>query len=272
MDPNTVVHQHSSAGGHLFRSRHQRCFSAMSRRALTLLLASHLSHRGRGEMNHPYSGAAGYIYANEHPSPPPAPQSKNPYSKLPSFVPSPSSITSNPILVPRKTPHSSPRTSHDTSWSTEGTYTRTQRPKYDDVTDPPARPRGNSLSRPLIPLRAPISHPYQQRHNTSWIDYSGENPTVDANGNAMLIVPPARSTSRLPLPLEAAPSTSPKMTPYERDGDPLSLRRSAFMPHEPGPFDAERAMRASWRNNIQRRIRRAVRRLRRLMCVSSIHL
>ncbi|KAJ6562744.1 hypothetical protein DFH09DRAFT_1159544 [Mycena vulgaris] len=206
-------------------------------------------------MNHPYSGAAGYIYANEHPYTPVDSRPKNPYGKLPSFVPSPSSIKSNPLQAHAP----SSRKSHDSSWSTEGTYTRTQRPKHDDT--PVGRPRGNSQSRPPIPLRVPILHPYQQR-SASWVDLTDDSPTTKAKTNVM-IVPPERSTSRPPN----------RMTPYERDGDPLSLRHSAFVPYEPRPFEAERARAkkaASWRGKIQnaleqRRLRRALTRLRRLM-------
>ncbi|KAJ7764115.1 hypothetical protein DFH07DRAFT_956134 [Mycena maculata] len=220
-------------------------------------------------MDHPYSGTAGYIYANEHPYTPVDPQPKNPYSKLKSFVPSPSSIISNPIPTPNshQRPQTSPRTSHDSSWSTEGTYTRTQRPKHADPS--PARPRGLSQSQPLIPLRAPVAHPYQQQ-NSSWID----DTDVEADAAAPNAAP-------FVLPLGAAPPRGPKMTPYERDGDPLSLRRSAFVPYEPRPFEraleAERAARGKntpWRIKIQpaleqRRIRRAIaasiQRLSRLM-------
>ncbi|KAJ7898388.1 hypothetical protein B0H13DRAFT_2337558 [Mycena leptocephala] len=183
-------------------------------------------------MNHPYSGAASYIYANEHPYTPVDPQSRNPYGKLPSFIPSPSSIISNPIPIPRK--------SHDSGWSTEGTYTRTQRPKYDDGDAPPLR-RGLSHPRPLIPLRAPVSHPYQQQ--------AGSASWVNESTNATYIRPQVRSTS---LPGHSrAPNM--KMTPYGRDGDPLSLRRSAFVPYEPRTFEREAAG-TSWRRRIQVRL------------------
>ncbi|KAJ7691403.1 hypothetical protein B0H17DRAFT_1286336 [Mycena rosella] len=173
--------------------------------------------------------------SNAHPYSPTESKPKNPHGKRPtssSVLQSPASPTSN----------STPRKSHDSSWSTEGTYTRTQRPAQ--------RPRGLSQPTPLRPLRVPISHPYQQR-SASWVDL-----TEDDGPN--IILPPARSTSR------------PRMTPYERDGDPLSLRRSAFVPYE---ADRARARKeASWRVKIQHvldqwRFRRAIKRLRRLMCV-----
>ncbi|KAJ6540722.1 hypothetical protein B0H19DRAFT_1078122 [Mycena capillaripes] len=179
-------------------------------------------------MNHPYSGAAGYIYANEHPYTPVDPRAKNPYSNLPSFIPSPSSITSN----------SSPRRSHDSSWSREGTYTRTQRPKHDSVDAPPLQ-HELSQPRPLIPLRAPIARPYQQRTGAaSWINKSAE---------ATFIRPQPRSTS---LPGHSRPPNM-KMTPYGRDGDPLSLRKSAFVPYEPDPSERTAETSRSWRTRIQ---------------------
>ncbi|KAJ7494995.1 hypothetical protein FB451DRAFT_1213054 [Mycena latifolia] len=221
-------------------------------------------------MNHPYSGAASYIYANEHPYTPVDPRSKDPYSKLPSFVPSPSSITSSP----------SPRRSHDSSWSTEGTYARTQRPTNDagdsrGKTIPFRRGLSQSVV-PRIPLRAPISYPYQQRNasvSVSWF----EDPTEETEGpdlkitSSTYIHPTTRSTSLPGHSRSQAPKTQMTMTPYALDGDPLSLRRSAFVPLERAEAGAKPS---SWRTRFQvrsrlaleqRRIRRALRRLRRLM-------
>lgn len=208
-----------------------------------------------------------HLHPPQHPYTPPDTTPKNPYSKLPSFVPvssqstscapltvpphiqSPSSITSNPIPSPR-------RKSHDTAWSTEGTYTRTQRPRHDDSPAPPTRPRGLSQPPPLIPLRSPVSHPYQQR-KSAWADDAAPAPAPTNAAAAVFIVPPARSTSTLPA--SSARSTSalaPRMTPYARDGDPLSLRRSAFVPYEPRPFEeADRARARTWRKKIQVRLR-----------------
>ncbi|KAJ6559533.1 hypothetical protein B0H19DRAFT_1375693 [Mycena capillaripes] len=177
------------------------------------------------QMNHPYSGTASYIYANEHPYTPVDPRAKNPYSNLPSFIPSPS-ITSN----------SSPRRSHDSGWSREGTYTRTQRPKHDSV-DAPHLQRGLSQPRPLIPFHAPISHPYQQRAAAaSWVHKPADATFIRSQG---------RSTS---LPGHSRPPNM-KMTPYGSDGDPLSLRKSAFMPYEPDQRTVETSR--SWRTKIQ---------------------
>ncbi|KAJ7494960.1 hypothetical protein FB451DRAFT_1212957 [Mycena latifolia] len=236
-------------------------------------------------MNHPYSGAASYIYANEHPYTPVDPRSKDPYSKLPSFVPSPSSITSSP----------SPHRSHDSGWSTEGTYARTQRPEHDagdsrGKTMPFRRGLSQSVV-PRIPLRAPISYPHQQRNasvSVSWF----EDPTEDTEGHlhpqmrstslpghsrtqaptlkitpSTYIHPTTRSTSLPGHSRSQAPKSQMRMTPYALDGDPLSLRRSEFVPLERAEAGAKPS---SWRTRFQvaleqRRIRRAIRRLRRLM-------
>ncbi|KAJ7772358.1 hypothetical protein B0H16DRAFT_1513197 [Mycena metata] len=185
-------------------------------------------------MNHPYSGTAGYIYASEHP-----------YSSAdPQPIPSPSSIPS-----PRST--STPRRSHDSAWSTEGTYTRIQRPKHECPDGAPLRLRGNSLTQPLIPLRGPIAHPYQQRAKTS--------TSIDT---VKYIQPQPRSTS---LPRNG--TTRTMMVPYGRDGDPLSLRKSAFVPYEAQPFDeTEEKKKKTWRTSVQRRIQRAIKGLRRPLC------
>ncbi|KAJ7215680.1 hypothetical protein B0H12DRAFT_354862 [Mycena haematopus] len=253
-------------------------------------------------MDHPYSGAAGYIYANEHPSTPVDPRPKNPYGKLPSFIPSPSTVTSTPTS----------RRSHDSGWSTEGTYTRTQRPQHDNNNPGPPLRRAVTQSAPRIPLRVPISHPFQQHvpSGSSWFAESPEDPhpfplphphapphptirtsslpahsrptsrppslktTVTAPN--LQIHPQVRSTS-LPGHTRPRGTTNMKMTPYERDGDPLSLRRSAFVPYDHGSLDRESrdsssAMdpgRMPWQKRIQvrsrRRIRRALKQLRRLI-------
>ncbi|KAJ7024991.1 hypothetical protein C8F04DRAFT_1130066 [Mycena alexandri] len=184
-------------------------------------------------MNHPYSGTAGYICAREHPD----------SSADSQLLPSTSSI-------PSPGSNSNPRRSHDSAWSTEGTYTRIQRPKHECPDSAPIRPRGNSLTQPLIPLRGPISHPYQQ--------HARVGAPIDA---VKYIQPQPRSTS---LPRNVAPRVM--MTPYGRDDDPLSLRKSAFVPYEPRPSDhaAEKKVK-SWRTSIQTRIRRAIKGLRRIL-------
>ncbi|KAJ7605208.1 hypothetical protein FB45DRAFT_222140 [Roridomyces roridus] len=213
-------------------------------------------------MDHPYSGSAGYIYANDHPAP-----------YRPTLVQvSQAAPTSPPKQNGSSTPTHSisakPRTSHDSSWSTEGTYTRVQRPKHVDAAPIPVpigRPRGHSQSSgPLLPLRGPISHPYQQR-NTSWVE-----PEHDDAVEAQETVGPASSVSFGVQPRAIAPSTTrraPMMTPYATDGDPMSLRRSAFVPHDLGPSD--RTVISDWQDTLeqgQRRIQRAIRRLRRWTC------
>ncbi|KAF8140950.1 hypothetical protein K438DRAFT_1995536 [Mycena galopus ATCC 62051] len=228
-------------------------------------------------MDHPYSGAASYIYANEHPYTPVDARSKDPYGKLPSFVPSPSTAAS--------TPSSRSRRSHDSGWSTEGTYTRIQRPTHDSDAPPFRRTFTQSQSAPRIPLglRVPISHPYSPYDastNTSWFhpdrgaraedQTSQTHPQMRSNslpgrsrgapasktGSGSAISVSTAAPATLPLPMkyihpqtrstslpghsrasqlhQAPRPTAPKMrmTPYERDGDPLSLRRSAFVPYD----------------------------------------
>ncbi|KAJ7899280.1 hypothetical protein B0H14DRAFT_28332 [Mycena olivaceomarginata] len=236
-------------------------------------------------MNHPYSGAASYIYANEHPYTPVDPRPKDPYGGLPSFVP----VSHDRPVIRVHDIHfyslqspssgaSSPRRSHDSGWSTEGTYTRTQRPQLDR--------RGlSSFSVPRIPLRTPISHPYQQRTARSTELAYGYPQTRSASlpgstrpplkvvtaptpaASTAYIHPQARSASLPGHSREQAPKTvRMRMTPYERDGDPLSLRRSAFVPSS--PVETERM---SWQRKVQvrfkvrRRIHRAIERLRRMM-------
>ncbi|KAJ7819028.1 hypothetical protein B0H13DRAFT_1921929 [Mycena leptocephala] len=81
----------------------------------------------------------------------------------------------------------------------------------------------------------------------------------------------------LPLADEGHPPASPldvhtrltppmKMTPYERDGNPLSQRRSAFIPYNHGP--PERKLRDS--SGSIRCIRRALKQLKRLMSFKSL--
>ncbi|KAJ6604014.1 hypothetical protein B0H10DRAFT_2078075 [Mycena sp. CBHHK59/15] len=217
-------------------------------------------------MNHPYSGAASYIYANEYPDSPIVSHAKESYANLPSFVPSPSSTSDNPwtheepyppIVPPRSKnitskmpayipPSSTPpvsRSSHDSSWATEGTYMRTHT----------GRPRAHSYGQaPLIPLRTPISHPYQQQTSVSWVE--GEDDDA-RTAPATHVASTASHSSRVRQP---SAKTTMTMTPYERDGDPLSLRRSAFVPYEPRPSERaalEAAKRErSWRRKIRVRL------------------
>ncbi|KAK7036352.1 hypothetical protein R3P38DRAFT_2911454 [Favolaschia claudopus] len=271
--------------------------------------------------SHPYSGSAGYIYANEYylsRYTPMDTQPKDPYSKLPSFVPSPSSIASTLTPLP-------PRSSHDSTWSRQGTYTRTQRTDYDydssASTSTYGVPTSRSHSIPRRPLRSPVSHASQQRPHSSTRrrrdthgsneynekhdrekNYDGGVPRPMSATNRNINSTATKKTSRtrrstvqLPLPLptptpkasstllhssmrtsslpghtrppSVAPSQRPSQfssasrrqsqlptptqpqpqtqthtrtlrrlrTPYSRDGDPLSLRRSAFTPTVPYP-------------------------------------
>ncbi|KAJ7813414.1 hypothetical protein B0H14DRAFT_3149948 [Mycena olivaceomarginata] len=58
-------------------------------------------------MNHPYTGATSYIYANERQYTPIDPRTKDPYGKRQSFVPRRS--TSTPRAHPIRAPHPAPR-------------------------------------------------------------------------------------------------------------------------------------------------------------------
>ncbi|KAJ7269677.1 hypothetical protein C8J57DRAFT_1322719 [Mycena rebaudengoi] len=239
---NSCGHRHQS----LQRpsgSKDQQAFPLISPKGshtATLRLASTTILK-RGAMAHPYSGSASYIYANDHLSSPTGPHPKHTSRKHPNR----SSTTAVQAVS---------RTSHDSSWSTEGTYTRTKIPKYDDSGLPPRRSRTQSQL-PLIPHRARISHPYQQRNRTS-SRAKDDNTVPETEGVHM-----GRSAVSLPS------RETPKMTPYAREGDPLSLRKSAFMPYDQRSFEptmeSSRAM--SWRRRIPRRIRDTFEQLKRWM-------
>ncbi|KAJ7186168.1 hypothetical protein C8R46DRAFT_1062650 [Mycena filopes] len=208
-------------------------------------------------MNHPYNGTASYIYASEHPSPSTDDDDgshfKNPYYDN---LPSPSSS------IPSPGPSNS-RRSHDSAWSTEGTYTaRIQRSTHEASS---SRARGNSLTQPLlIPLRGPIAHPYQQHTAVSEVE------------EVMRYVnPPPRSTS-LPRTRHRNGGGAQRsmMTPYASYGDPLSLRKSAFVPQDHSVSGTKEELRESrvpsWRKRIERprfRVRRlSIEGLKRLLC------
>ncbi|KAJ7195320.1 hypothetical protein GGX14DRAFT_700750 [Mycena pura] len=200
-------------------------------------------------MDHPYSGAASYIYANEHRDAPVESRFSHPYSRVASAASSPTAPTSI-------TPTYVTRTSNDSSWSTEGTYTRTKRPKHDSPEPPTSAARPAAQPRLLMPLRGPVSRPPQQQRARRAT--AARTHDRDRDVDALARVPQRRAS---PAPVRASASTATtsararpptwapsfKMTPYERDGDPLSLRHSAFMPSEAPP-------RASRRVQIQVRV------------------
>ncbi|KAJ7813387.1 hypothetical protein B0H14DRAFT_3149941 [Mycena olivaceomarginata] len=90
-------------------------------------------------MNHPYTGATSYIYANERQYTPIDPRTKDPYGKRQSFVPSPSIRTSTSIS----------RGSHDSDYSTNPTYTPARRSHHGN----------NSAPEEPLPLPLPNLHP-----------------------------------------------------------------------------------------------------------------
>ncbi|KAF7326481.1 hypothetical protein MSAN_02509400 [Mycena sanguinolenta] len=153
---------------YLFRL-HQRFFPVYHEIPRTLLLASGSYLRPGLRMDHPYSGAASYIYANEQPYTPVDPRPRNPYEKLHSAASSPYSFTSTPLS----------RRSHDSSWSTEGTYTRIQRPQHENNSASAPIRRAPTQTSPRLPLRIPISHAFQQHvpsGASSWFAESPEEP------------------------------------------------------------------------------------------------
>ncbi|KAF8179284.1 hypothetical protein K438DRAFT_1938478 [Mycena galopus ATCC 62051] len=236
-------------------------------------------------MNHPYTGAASYIYANERQYTPIDPRTKGPYGKRQSFVPSSSIRTST----------STSRRSHDSGYSTDRTYTPARRSHHDNNSAGPPPRRALTQSAPRIPPRAPISNPLQQNPAAAasflWVETPEEplplplpnlhprrrstlrSTSLPVHSRvASLPPPPSLRTSmatRYPslmrdihpqvhstsLPGHTRPTPPMKMTPSERDGNPLSQRRSAFVRYDHGP--------------PSRRIRRALKQLKRLMSFKS---
>ncbi|KAJ6626617.1 hypothetical protein B0H10DRAFT_505759 [Mycena sp. CBHHK59/15] len=182
-------------------------------------------------MNHPYSGAASYIYANDYPYTPTDPQ--DPYPTLQSFVPG-ESFESLPVSAP----YSPSLPIHATA------TTPPQRSRYGG---PRGRPESQQF---LIPVRHHIAHPYQLQI-TSWAedDDDGDGDAESLGGTTAL------SPNRLVQDV-SQPTGLPKGKP-----------RLGTFQYEPRPVEElERAKRAaSWRRKIQRQIRRALRRLRRFL-------
>ncbi|KAJ7921158.1 hypothetical protein B0H13DRAFT_1985805 [Mycena leptocephala] len=202
-------------------------------------------------MNHPYSGSASYIYANEYPYTPVDAQHNDPYRKMQSFVPI-QSVDSLPISHPY-----SPQ--NTLTWTTDGTFTTQSQFSEDDEY---VRVRTDS-HRPLLPVPArapPVVHPYSQPL-VSWLDAES---VVEADTSTV---------SKFPTGSTSAPSYPPKRNVTIREAAPV--RRSPFVPYEPRPFerreteqehdrDRSRSSKA-WRRKIQRRVKRALRRLRRYL-------
>ncbi|KAJ7828182.1 hypothetical protein B0H13DRAFT_1917225 [Mycena leptocephala] len=252
-------------------------------------------------MNHPYTCAASYIYVNESDSAlnthqrqytPIDPRTKDPYGKQQSFVPSPSIWAST----------STSRRSHDSGYSTDRTYTPARRSHHGDNSAGPPPRRALIQSAPRIPPRAPISNLLQQNppppppscgsrlpRNRFRFRFPISTPAAARHSaqpryryTAACVPAPApfpqnKYDDALPLADEGHPPASPldvhtrltppmKMTPYERDGNPLSQRRSAFIPYNHGP--PERKLRDS--SGSIRCIRRALKQLKRLMSFKSL--
>ncbi|KAJ7183506.1 hypothetical protein C8R46DRAFT_1067164 [Mycena filopes] len=190
-------------------------------------------------MNHPYSGAAGYIYANEYPyTPVDAHHNTGPYSKMQSFMPI-QSVDSLPL--------SHPYNPESTVWSTEPSHS------HFSAEDDQPRARRDSQRR-LLPSR-PVAHPYGRQFN-AWVD-----------DDSVVAVPASQPVRPTPM---AIPTPRPKRTGTTKGEPPV--RRSAFVPYEPRPSeerererDRERRLAAAWRRKIQKRVKRALRRLRRLL-------
>ncbi|KAJ7309232.1 hypothetical protein DFH08DRAFT_487761 [Mycena albidolilacea] len=247
-------------------------------------------------MNHPYTGAASYIYANEHQYTPIDPHTKDPYGKRQSLVPSPSIRTST----------STSRRSHDSGYSTNRTYTPARRSHHGNNSAGPPPRRALTQSAPRIPPRAPISNPLQQNPAAAasflWVETPEEPlplplPNLHPRRRSTLrltslpvhsrvaSLPPPRTSMATPYPLpmreihpqvrspslpgHTRPTPPMKMTPYERNGNPLSQRRSAFVPYDHGP--PERKPRDSSGSVVRcgRCIRRALKQLKRLMSFKS---
>ncbi|KAJ7309225.1 hypothetical protein DFH08DRAFT_823645 [Mycena albidolilacea] len=216
-------------------------------------------------MNHPYTGAASYIYANECHYTPIDPRTKDPYGKRRSFVPSPPIRTSTSIS----------RRSHDSGYSTNRTYTPARRSHHGDNSAGPPPRRALTQTAPRIPPRAPISNPLQQNPAAPasflWVEAPEEpfplplpnlhprrrstlrSSSLPIHSRVASLPPPPslRTSMATPYPLlmreihpqvcstslpgHTRPTPPMKMTPYERDGNPLSQRRSTFVPYDRGP-------------------------------------
>lgn len=117
--------------------------------------------------------------------------------------------------------------------TTDYTHTETQFSQDDDP-----RPRRDSQQRRLLPQsRSAVAHPYAQPSDNLWIDDDSvaETPVVQK------------------FPPRAAPPARRRTVTIKADGP--AVRRSAFVPYEPRPFEErerERAMlAAAWRRQIQ---------------------
>ncbi|KAJ7678604.1 hypothetical protein B0H17DRAFT_1206668 [Mycena rosella] len=176
-------------------------------------------------MNHPYSGAASYIYANEYPRTPADARREGPYGAMQSFIPI-ESVDSLPTLHPF---------SSRGTWDTENSVTQTQMQSFEDYHEP--RPQRESQRR-LLPLNVPVTHPYAQRPGlNSWIDDKSVTETEAPTTPRFPHIPPTRSRRAVATRTEPAG------------------RGAAFVPYEQRPFEERERDRArlaaAWRRNIK---------------------
>ncbi|KAJ7203128.1 hypothetical protein GGX14DRAFT_462116, partial [Mycena pura] len=198
-------------------------------------------------MAHPYSGAASYIYANEYPYTPVRARHNDPYGQLESFNPIQSRVDSLPDSHPFNS---------QTIWSATETYAQiqTQTQFSDDDDDTYGRSRRDSQRR-LLPLRVPIAHPYAPALDTWFDDESIMSPATPGAAKGPL-------DASAPVPRHKRSVTIKAETP---------VRRTAYAPYdartrgEERERDRMRLVAAAWRRKIQRRVKRALRRLRRLL-------
>ncbi|KAJ7788813.1 hypothetical protein B0H14DRAFT_253296 [Mycena olivaceomarginata] len=111
-------------------------------------------------MNHPYTGAASYIYANERQYTPIDPRTKDPYGKRQSLVPSPSIRTST----------STSRRSHDSGYSTNRTYTPSVAPTTAIIAPAPPPRRALTQSAPRAPISNPLQHNPAAAASFLWVE------------------------------------------------------------------------------------------------------
>lgn len=147
-----------------------------------------------------------------------------------------------------------------------GTSTQTQSQFSED--DQFRRTRRDSQRR-LLPLRVPVTHPYG-RQLDSWVDDDS-------------VAEPQTSTPTFP-PVATIPTATTKLKRSATTKGEAPVRRAAFVPYEPRAFEErERERRsAAWRRKIQvcissfvafvtgphccqKRVKRALRRLRRFL-------
>ncbi|KAF7358782.1 hypothetical protein MSAN_01217400 [Mycena sanguinolenta] len=196
-------------------------------------------------MYHPYSAAASYIYTSG------TTNSLQDLSTSQYSLEAPQNGPTRTLRnvqsadsLPLSSPYSPQNTmtwTTDSTWMTDDTFTQSQ---FSEDDWPSER---NSKGPLLTARRRRIMHPYSHP-TTSWID---EEPVPEMPVFAKSQVAVAAGTEVVPV------------------------RKPAFVPYEPRPFEDPEQERqreqdkarlsVSWRRKIQRRVRRALRRLKRLL-------